>query len=66
MRDPRSRGYGKTFPGNQGNLEAVSLRAIVNRLLTNLRWTYLQTGDYRRAGRVIERIRQLNPSDPIQ
>jgi regulator of sirC expression with transglutaminase-like and TPR domain len=35
-------------------------------MLNNLKGVYLRTGDYTRAARVIERLRQLSPEDPLQ
>jgi regulator of sirC expression with transglutaminase-like and TPR domain len=35
----------------------------VQRLLMNLKGAYLRTGDFPRAVRVIQRLRQLNPTD---
>jgi regulator of sirC expression with transglutaminase-like and TPR domain len=35
-------------------------------MLTNLKGIYLRTGDYERAVRVIQRLRQLTPEDPLQ
>lgn len=40
--------------------------AIVLRILTNLKACYLKCGDYRRAARVIGRLRQLAPDDVSQ
>lgn len=39
---------------------------MVARMLTNLKGVYLQTEDYGRLIRVIERLRQLTPHDPTQ
>ena len=47
-------------------LQAVPLAAIVQRMLNNLKGTYLRGGDFRRAARVIRRMRQIDPDDPSQ
>jgi regulator of sirC expression with transglutaminase-like and TPR domain len=39
---------------------------ILMRMLNNLKGTYLRDRDFRRAIRVIERLRQLDPHDPLQ
>jgi regulator of sirC expression with transglutaminase-like and TPR domain len=35
-------------------------------MLNNLKGTYLRRGDFRRGIRIIERLRRLNPADPLQ
>lgn len=57
---------GMPFEVNQEALRAVPLGAIVLRMLNNLKAVYLRSGDYPRAARIIERLRQLNPHDPLQ
>jgi len=47
-------------------LSAVPLRVLVTRMLSNLKAIYQKERDFVRAVRVIERLRQLNPSDVIQ
>jgi regulator of sirC expression with transglutaminase-like and TPR domain len=47
-------------------LQAASLGQILLRMLTNLKGVYLRDGDFGRAVRVIERLRQLVPEDPLQ
>ena len=47
-------------------LAAVPLGAIVLRMLNNLKAVYLQDADFPRAVRVMERLRQLNPTDALQ
>jgi regulator of sirC expression with transglutaminase-like and TPR domain len=47
-------------------LQAAPLGQIVLRMLTNLKGVYLRAGDFPRAVRVIERLRQLVPDDPMQ
>ena len=44
----------------------LPLGLIVLRMLTNLKVIYLREQDFRRAVRVIERLRQLDPHDPLQ
>lgn len=57
---------GMPFAVNDEALRAVPLGVIVQRMLNNLKGVYLRGGDYRRAARAIERLRQLNPHDPLQ
>jgi regulator of sirC expression with transglutaminase-like and TPR domain len=57
---------GVTMTADGDALRAVPLGAIVLRILTNLKGTYLRGGDFRRAVRVIGRLRQLAPDDPWQ
>lgn len=57
---------GMTFRATPEALRPVPLGCIVQRMLTNLKGIYLRTGDYDRAVRVIERLRQLVPDDPLQ
>jgi regulator of sirC expression with transglutaminase-like and TPR domain len=57
---------GIPFEVNREALRAVPLGAIVLRMLNNLKGVYLRTGDYARAARIIERLRQLSPDDPLQ
>jgi regulator of sirC expression with transglutaminase-like and TPR domain len=57
---------GKTFHATRTALEAVPLGLIVQRMLNNLKGVYLQESDYGRAVRVIARLRQLAPEDPLQ
>lgn len=57
---------GLPFEVNEEALRAVPLGAIVLRMLNNLKGVYLRNSDYPRAARVIERLRQLSPYDPIQ
>lgn len=54
---------GVPFVASAKNLEPLPCGLIVTRLLTNLKATYLRDGDFRRAVRVIERLRQLHPRD---
>jgi regulator of sirC expression with transglutaminase-like and TPR domain len=57
---------GLPFTATPEALAAVDLGPMVLRMLTNLKGTYLRTGDFRRAVRVVERLRQLSPDDPLQ
>lgn len=57
---------GIPFQATPTGLRAVPVALIVQRMLNNLKGVYLQGGDFRRAARVIERLRQLVPGDPMQ
>jgi regulator of sirC expression with transglutaminase-like and TPR domain len=57
---------GSPFRANRESLSAVPLSLMVVRMLNNLKGTYLREGDFERAVRVIERLRQLRPDDPLQ
>jgi regulator of sirC expression with transglutaminase-like and TPR domain len=57
---------GLTVKATPELLEAAPLGQIVLRMLTNLKGVYLRAGDFPRAVRVIERLRQLVPDDPLQ
>jgi regulator of sirC expression with transglutaminase-like and TPR domain len=57
---------GLPFVAGGDGLRAVPLGLIVLRMLTNLKVAYLRQGDYGRAVRVMERLRQLSPRDPQQ
>jgi regulator of sirC expression with transglutaminase-like and TPR domain len=57
---------GMPFEVNDEILRPVPLGAMMLRMLTNLKGVYLRTGDYPRAARIIERLRQLAPGDPLQ
>jgi len=57
---------GSPFRANRESLAAVPLGLIVVRMLNNLKGTYLRDEDFPRAVRVIERLRQLRPEDPLQ
>jgi regulator of sirC expression with transglutaminase-like and TPR domain len=54
------------FEVNEEALRPVPLGAMVLRMLNNLKGVYLRNGDYPRAARIIERLRQLTPHDPLQ
>jgi regulator of sirC expression with transglutaminase-like and TPR domain len=57
---------GTAFEARPEVLQAVPLRAIVARMLTNLKGVYLQASDWPRAVRTIERLCQLCPGDAQQ
>jgi regulator of sirC expression with transglutaminase-like and TPR domain len=57
---------GMPFVAGGEGLRAVPLGVMVQRMLTNLKVAYLRQGDYGRAVRVMERLRQLSPGDPQQ
>ena len=57
---------GSSFRANRESLAAVPLGVICVRILNNLKGTYLREEDFRRAVRVIQRLRQLRPDDPLQ
>jgi regulator of sirC expression with transglutaminase-like and TPR domain len=57
---------GEAFKATPEHLRAVPLGAIAQRMLNNLKAAYLRQGDFRRAVRVMERLRQLNAEDPVQ
>jgi regulator of sirC expression with transglutaminase-like and TPR domain len=57
---------GMPFEVNDEALRAVPMGVIVHRMLNNLKGVYLRNGDYPRAARIIERLRQLSPHDPLQ
>ena len=57
---------GLPFVAGGDGLRAVPLGLIVLRMLTNLKGVYLRGGDFRRAARVIGRLSQLAPGDPLQ
>jgi regulator of sirC expression with transglutaminase-like and TPR domain len=54
------------FEASAENLRAVPAGMTVLRMLNNLKGVYLRQGDFRRAVRVMERLRQLEPRDPLQ
>ncbi len=57
---------GQPFQATPAALAAVPLGAMVTRMLNNLKMTYLQSEDFPRAVRVMERLRQLSPADALQ
>jgi regulator of sirC expression with transglutaminase-like and TPR domain len=54
---------GRPFKVGSGSLRSDSLRAIVTRLLGNLKAVYLERKAFVRAVRVLERLQQINPWD---
>ncbi len=57
---------GNSFRASPDTLDALPLRLIAIRMLSNLKAVYLGQPDFSRAARVIERLRQLSPDDPFQ
>jgi regulator of sirC expression with transglutaminase-like and TPR domain len=57
---------GETYQATPAAFQAVPVGLILLRMLNNLKGTYLREGDFRRGIRVIERLRHLNPADPLQ
>jgi regulator of sirC expression with transglutaminase-like and TPR domain len=57
---------GQPFEPTPEALAPAPLGLIVQRMLNNLKGAYLRRGDYPRAARVIDRLRQLTPDDPQQ
>jgi regulator of sirC expression with transglutaminase-like and TPR domain len=56
---------GLEFEATPLTLQEVPLGLTVQRMLNNLRGIYLHQQDWRRALRVLERLRQLNPHDVV-
>jgi regulator of sirC expression with transglutaminase-like and TPR domain len=56
----------QSFQATPQTLAALPLSLIVRRMLNNLKGAYLREGDFHRAVRVMERLRQLDPADPLQ
>jgi len=56
---------GTPFRATRSHLEAIALGPMVQRMLSNLKGIYLREGDFPRAVRVINRLRQLTPRDPL-
>jgi len=54
------------FEATPEHLRAVPMGVTVQRMLNNLKGVYLRQADFRRAVRVMERLRQLDPDDPLQ
>jgi len=54
------------FQATAANLEAIPLGLLVQRMLANLKAVYWRSGDFARAARVIDRLRQLAPGDVRQ
>lgn len=56
---------GRPFEVTPDNLRPLPGRGIVERMLSNLQGIYLDRRDFGRALRVLERLRQLLPNDPL-
>jgi regulator of sirC expression with transglutaminase-like and TPR domain len=54
---------GQPFAATPESLQPLPLALLVRRVLTNLKSVYLRGGDFARAARTIDRIRQLAPDD---
>lgn len=54
---------GVVFRATAESLQALPLPLLVQRLLTNLKAAYLRQGNFSKAARIIERLRQLRPDD---
>jgi regulator of sirC expression with transglutaminase-like and TPR domain len=54
------------FQATPDNLRPLPPGETVLRMLTNLKGIYLRAGDFLRAARVLHRLRQLAPDDPVQ
>jgi regulator of sirC expression with transglutaminase-like and TPR domain len=57
---------GQPFPVTATTLQPASAGQIARRLLSNLKGIYLNEGDFARAVRIIHRLRQLQPDDPLE
>lgn len=57
---------GQPFAATRAALAATPPGLVVARMLNNLKGAYLRTGDFRRAARVMHRLVQLDPDDPVQ
>jgi regulator of sirC expression with transglutaminase-like and TPR domain len=57
---------GEDFAVTDEALAPIALAAMVRRMLNNLKAIYLRAEDYPRSVRVIQRLRQLDPHDPLQ
>jgi regulator of sirC expression with transglutaminase-like and TPR domain len=56
----------QAFRATPERLSPVPVGSIVQRMLNNLKAVYLRQGDFVRAVRVMERLRQLDAADPVQ
>jgi regulator of sirC expression with transglutaminase-like and TPR domain len=57
---------GTPFQVTPAVLQAASVGQIVQRMLTNLKGVYMGSGDFGRAIRVLRRLGQVAPEDPMQ
>jgi regulator of sirC expression with transglutaminase-like and TPR domain len=55
-----------SFEATTANMRALPLGLMAVRMLANLKAIYLRQKDFRRAVRVLERLLQLTPHDPVQ
>jgi regulator of sirC expression with transglutaminase-like and TPR domain len=60
------RATGQPFQVTPAALEAQTTSALVTRLLMNLKNVYLQEKDFGRTARILGRLCQLHPDDPVQ
>jgi regulator of sirC expression with transglutaminase-like and TPR domain len=56
---------GTPFQATPATLEPIALRPLIQRMLGNLKAIYVRDGDFVRAVRVINRLRQLDPNEPL-
>jgi regulator of sirC expression with transglutaminase-like and TPR domain len=56
---------GREFDPQPAHLQPIALGQMVLRMLNNLKGIYLGQEDFVRAGRVLERLNQLAPSEPL-
>lgn len=59
------RATGRPFRATPASLEALPLGLMVLRMLNNLKAVYFREGEFARAVRVLQRLRQLDPTDPL-
>lgn len=57
--------YGSVVPFSEELLEPMSTRAILSRILNNLKMNYLAAGDAERAWPVVEKMVHLAPESPV-
>lgn len=57
---------GEPFTADADTFDACPAGFIAHRILNNLKGIYLRQPDYVRAARVMERLLQLDPEDPMQ
>lgn len=58
--------YGGTVPIQPSFLQAMSKKAVISRMLFNLKGIYYQKEEYSKALAVVERILMLNPGTPSE
>ena len=59
------RSTGIPFEATPEALAGTTPRGVVARMLTNLKGVYVRAGDWARVARVVERMRQLEPAEPV-